>query len=561
MRSAADTRGSTSALRRRNVFKLDRTSTQRSPGPPPPSTPGFRSGAKIRSGSAHLPDVSVSCSASDFVVRIRAAFYGLGAEAEELKLGDSCHSNGVLWPHSDLLFTYPLTHCEVQRQTHPGFLVYKFVLHYEPSPSRAPSNAHQMDIDIECRFQRYHHIHRLAVQPTWQSATLHKKLRGRPSDFQIQLMDDSWSRPAETQAFRLGQMVHFQVSAPHIPAGGKLYVSSCYASTSNHPASNLKYAIIDNFGCMLDSQRDPGASGFISRTDKSLRFSLNAFQFISDPDAEVHIQCKFFVTSEDPSPVRKSCTYRENRWTALTGDDSICACCDSRCVTSKARRAMMEGSASSEPLLVSDQPIEEVDDFLHISSSPVSIRRQDELEVHNKKSHHIDDLDNDEDPWETTDIEEYDEEDDDYENQRINSEDEKGMETGSEFDALDFRTKLSVEERKDSFVMDVSEFGDEGSGYEEREGSELRVAEEREDEIYHVKQLVQVNDDEPRHLIQLEELLPSDREVNTQRRVQPLEEEQGKEAVRGEEDERMKADLPVSHTGDDTEAIWYFTWR
>lgn len=32
-----------------------------------------------------------------------------------------------------------------------------------------------------------------------------------------------------------------------------------------------------------------------------------------------------------------------DRWKTLAGDDSICECCDSQCVTSKPRRAMMEG--------------------------------------------------------------------------------------------------------------------------------------------------------------------------------------------------------------------------
>lgn len=41
---------------------------------------------------------------------------------------------------------------------------------------------------------------------------------------------------------------------------------------------------------MLDSKRDPGASQFISRTDKTLRFSMKAFQFTSDPDTEVSMQ-------------------------------------------------------------------------------------------------------------------------------------------------------------------------------------------------------------------------------------------------------------------------------
>lgn len=38
---------------------------------------------------------------------------------------------------------------------------------------------------------------------------------------------------------------------------------------------------------MLDSKMDLGASRFVSRTDRTLRFSLKAFQFTSDPEAEV----------------------------------------------------------------------------------------------------------------------------------------------------------------------------------------------------------------------------------------------------------------------------------
>lgn len=195
-------------------------------------------------------------------------------------------------------------------------------------------------------------------------------------------------------------------------------------------------------------------------------------------------------------------------------------------------------------------------------------------------SHQSDDVYNHENQWETTDIE-Y---DDDDENQKIYKEDEGGIETEPKFDTFDFSTRLMVEERKESGVMDVNEFGDDGSGYEEDfqgrdegsnaksegEGSDLRVAEENEDEIYDVKQLVHVNteeedEEEPHRLIQLEELLPSGTEVDSQRKVQPLEEEKGKNTSRGEENERTMAserknDYP-SHAVDDTETTWYFTWR
>lgn len=41
---------------------------------------------------------------------------------------------------------------------------------------------------------------------------------------------------------------------------------------------------------MMDSKSEPGASRFISRTDKTLRFSIKAFQFTSDPDTEVRFK-------------------------------------------------------------------------------------------------------------------------------------------------------------------------------------------------------------------------------------------------------------------------------
>ena len=65
---------------------------------------------------AYLPDVSVTCSNSDFVVRVKTAFYGHGASAEELRLGRTCKSNGALGPYGDLLFAYRITECDVQRE-------------------------------------------------------------------------------------------------------------------------------------------------------------------------------------------------------------------------------------------------------------------------------------------------------------------------------------------------------------------------------------------------------------------------------------------------------------
>lgn len=179
--STGDSASPLSQLSSRGVYPLSPPEISRSVRPGKPE-------AKIQPDFAYLPDVSVTCSKSDFVVRVKPAFYGLGADAEELKLGRNCKSNGVLRPYGDLLFTYPLTACDAVREVRyaqvsfvsrlwrpriinleitmcdppppscqlpAGYLVYKFVLHYEPSRKRFPSRAHRIDVDIECRYQRF----------------------------------------------------------------------------------------------------------------------------------------------------------------------------------------------------------------------------------------------------------------------------------------------------------------------------------------------------------------------------------------------------------------------
>lgn len=156
--SAVDTYESP-LTRRKGVFKLgapriklplaeDRESNQRLPADTPPEPQrGYRRSysasapvtlgpmrpgkpeAKIQSDFAYLPDVSVTCSTSDFVVRIKPAFYGLGAEAEELLLGSSCKSNGLLRPYGDLLFSYPLTACDGVREVSYGWCSIPLSLH------------------------------------------------------------------------------------------------------------------------------------------------------------------------------------------------------------------------------------------------------------------------------------------------------------------------------------------------------------------------------------------------------------------------------------------------
>ncbi|CAJ1073846.1 uncharacterized protein si:ch211-67f13.7 [Xyrichtys novacula] len=375
----------------------------------------------------------------------------------------------------------------------------------------------------------------------------------------MELMDDSWTRPSKVQVYQLGKTVNFQVSGPNLPTKGKVYISSCYATPSTGSES-LKYTIIDNFGCMIDSKRDPGASQFISRTDKTLRFSLKAFQFTSDPDTEVSIHCKLLVTSEDPSAAQKSCTYRVNRWEALTGDDSICECCDSQCVTSKPKRAMIEGTVSSGSLLVSDQPSTTEDDVLSARTSSVS-RSRDGLAI---ISHYIDELHSYEDLLEKVDVVNYDEDGHVYlyEEEEEDSEVISEETAESDLDESGFRENVLVERKEEPEVSDANLFEDEGSGHLEGEVvSEREEEEEREDGISDGQKEAEVL----RQQVELEKMLPLQANLQTELQQPPVsenEDDNSKQSGGDEEDiGTIAAEVEWKRDDDDKEQIWYFSWR
>ncbi|XP_051507414.1 uncharacterized protein si:ch211-67f13.7 [Myxocyprinus asiaticus] len=312
-----------------------------------PEQPG-RTPARVPPESNRLPGVSATCSKTGLVLRVKKNFYGFSAEAEELTLGQTCKSNGVIEPKDELLFTYALTDCQSEQQVLPDYIVYKFVLHYVPLSHLQPFRS-RVNVRVECRFKRHHHVDRLVVRPTWQTL-LHKNIRSRSGDFRIQLMDDSWSSPVRSAVYLLGQKVNVQVSSRHHYLGVRLFINRCYVTTIN-TLSKTKYSIIDNYGCLQESRKNPGASRFrFSKADNVVQFSFAAFQFIEAPDARVTLHCELSVSGGGPSPVQKSCFYSHthNRWISVFGQDSVCDCCDSVCNQTKTKQIIYEGFVNSD---------------------------------------------------------------------------------------------------------------------------------------------------------------------------------------------------------------------
>lgn len=318
-----------------------------------------RQPAVVLPGEDYLPkfnllsDVSVSCSSTGFELRVKKRFYGFSAVSEELTLGETCKSNGVLEPNSELLFTYALTDCQGEKQVFPDYVVYKYVLRYLPRarPDRNTRHRLSVKVGVECRYTRD------VLKPTWQTP-LRKIIRGRSGDdFSIQLMDDSWSSPVRSAVFMLGQKVNVQLSTRHHYTGVKLFINNCYAATVNTMSQTNKYNIIDNYGCLRESRISPGAARYhFSREDNVVLFSFGAFQFIESPDAQVSLHCELSVSAGGPNSMLKSCFYsHENaRWISLFGPDSVCDCCESVCNQTKTKRITYEGSVSSDEVLFSD---------------------------------------------------------------------------------------------------------------------------------------------------------------------------------------------------------------
>lgn len=184
-----------------------------------------------------------------------------------------------------------------------------------------------------------------------------------------------------------------------------------------------------------------------------------------------------------------ACIYR---WKALTGDDSACECCDSQCVTSKSRRAMMEGrsahrlmntptkskrifaycprgSVKSGSLLVSDQPIVEEDGFLPKSS--IGVSGEGEARVIRPTDLHRHDA-----PWRRADFEE---QQPDGAPRRPDLEDQ-GPEDKNESFSNDFEYYGSG----DLLLEEYREIGEGGGGAEISEQQEEQVAEHKVTNIW-----------------------------------------------------------------------------
>ncbi|XP_039599115.1 zona pellucida sperm-binding protein 3-like isoform X2 [Polypterus senegalus] len=277
-------------------------------------------------------DVSLTCSLSNMVVRVKKSFFRFGCSEADLVLGSNCKSNGKDEATGDLLFNYPLNVCGGKRSMHEGCLMYENVLHSKPEKVLGVIRRKQpVNIALKCCFFRYYHVYKGAVHPTWSVPSGVRSLH-HPSGMVLKIMDATFSKPSEAK-YHLGQEIHFQAVSYPNSTRQWLFLHSCYATPNPNPNSRPQYTVIDNYGCMVDSKQESCSSRFERpRMANVVSFTVSAFQF--NDHKQVYFHCKMFTKkSQDVTNTAKFCTYNKKlaRWQELGGHDRVCECCDSVC--------------------------------------------------------------------------------------------------------------------------------------------------------------------------------------------------------------------------------------
>uniref|UniRef100_A0A8C5D7X2 Zona pellucida sperm-binding protein 3-like n=1 Tax=Gouania willdenowi TaxID=441366 RepID=A0A8C5D7X2_GOUWI len=231
--------------------------------------------------------------------------------------------------------------------------MYSTSLFYDSLPESLIIRVPSLNLPIHCQYNRFHYSYKVGFQPEVQHAIYAKTLRSKLV-FSLTVCNAQWEAVPPGSSFLLGEQLYFIAQAGFLVSGERLYVDSCYASSSKDPNSLPKVHLITNYGyehvsyciytliflinmfvcfgcsCMMDSRREGSDSRFVWRGANELRFSVDAFLFKASQVQYLHCSMSVDLTASDTS---KTCNYNRaaGRWEEMESFNLVCACCDSVC--------------------------------------------------------------------------------------------------------------------------------------------------------------------------------------------------------------------------------------
>ncbi|XP_052458910.1 zona pellucida sperm-binding protein 3 isoform X1 [Carassius gibelio] len=279
--------------------------------------------------------VEVLCYLDRMYVRVLKSFCSSPGARTHLKLG-TCAVNKATATHYYLL--YPLKGCGVEREEDANRVTYTNTLHYTPSATGLIVRDLPFSMQIRCSYTKFHRSYQVGFIPKIAGGTLYRGLQ-TPAGFSLTAMDASWNSLADGQSFVLGQPVCFEAKGPRV-ANKRLYMNSCFVSSTPYLQAVEKYSVVENYGCLVDSKNSFLTKFHTSVNKMTVRLCVAAFLFenmISLPQSKqtMFMHCELVFGPQTPTPTAKSCTYdaQTNQWTELHGGITICDCCASTCPT------------------------------------------------------------------------------------------------------------------------------------------------------------------------------------------------------------------------------------
>ncbi|XP_065810101.1 zona pellucida sperm-binding protein 3 isoform X1 [Labrus bergylta] len=288
--------------------------------------------------SARPRPVMVNCYPDSMEVLVQADMFdtGLQVEGRHLHLGSDSVSEGSSCGaepsgEAEFIIRTKLMDCGTKLSSTKEKIIYSNILVYSPEPSHdGLLRLDEATIPVECHYEKKYAVDGVSLHPSWVPFVSRASAEDQ-INFNLLLMTDDWQFKRGSYSYFVGDPIHFQVSAfirNHIPL--RVYVDHCVA-TPTPDTETIRYDFVERHGCLADAYLTNSKSHFLPRLqDNMLRFQLDAFMFYNENSNQIYITCwvKAVPVRLPVSSWNRACSFIENSWRSVDGNDQVCRNCD-----------------------------------------------------------------------------------------------------------------------------------------------------------------------------------------------------------------------------------------